>query len=227
MELPRTVYAIRHDPTGKIYVGSSSMLDHRINNHMNTLRANKHQCKAMQADYNEFGGSYTVFILDEIIRYEDKDLEYVWMERLQTRDPAKGYNGKDNKKPFDLEDCEKIRISPNEKFQIRPKRETVGQRIHDRRVELGLSVNELAARIGKGRSTVYRYEQDEIGLDSIIPALARELGTTPTYLLEFCTGPQNEIAELFEQLNETGRAAALAAVKCIRSQPCFRFNPKT
>ena len=120
MDFHRTIYALRHDPTGKIYVGSSSMLEHRLGCHMHTLRANKHQCKAMQADYNEFGGSYTVFILGEVTRYEDKYLEYVWMELLQTRDPARGYNGNDNKKPFDLDYCEKFQISPNEKIQITP-----------------------------------------------------------------------------------------------------------
>ena len=36
------------------------------------------------------------------------------------------------------------------------KRETVGQRIHRRRLELGVSLNDLARALGENRSTVYR-----------------------------------------------------------------------
>jgi len=39
---------------------------------------------------------------------------------------------------------------------------TIGSRIRDRRKELGLTVDDLAARLGKNRATVYRYEGDEI-----------------------------------------------------------------
>ena len=39
---------------------------------------------------------------------------------------------------------------------------TLGQRIKKRREELGMSVDELAKRLGKNRATVYRYENDEI-----------------------------------------------------------------
>lgn len=112
MNIPRTIYAIRHEPTGKVYVGSSSMLEHRLRCHMNSLKANRHQCRAMQADYNAFGGPYTFFKLGEITRFAERGQEYVWMEILQTRDPAKGYNYKDKSKPFDLDACPKIHFSP-------------------------------------------------------------------------------------------------------------------
>ncbi len=39
---------------------------------------------------------------------------------------------------------------------------TIGERIKNRRVELGLSVEELARLLGKNRATIYRYESDEI-----------------------------------------------------------------
>ena len=39
---------------------------------------------------------------------------------------------------------------------------TIGDRIRDRRQELGFSVDELAARLGKNRATVYRYENGDI-----------------------------------------------------------------
>ncbi len=39
---------------------------------------------------------------------------------------------------------------------------TVGQQIRKRRKELKMSVDELASRIGKDRSTIYRYEKGNI-----------------------------------------------------------------
>ena len=62
---------------------------------------------------------------------------------------------------------------------------TIGKRIHDRRVELGLSADDLAARLGKNRATIYRYEGDEIeNLPiSVIAPLADVLRVSPAYLM--------------------------------------------
>lgn len=38
----------------------------------------------------------------------------------------------------------------------------VGERIKKRRKELGMTVDELAERVGKSRATVYRYENGSI-----------------------------------------------------------------
>ena len=39
---------------------------------------------------------------------------------------------------------------------------TIGQRIKNRRLYLGLSVDEVALKLGKNRATIYRYEKDDI-----------------------------------------------------------------
>ena len=39
---------------------------------------------------------------------------------------------------------------------------TIGERIKKRRTELGLSVDDIAEKLGKGRATVYRYENGDI-----------------------------------------------------------------
>ncbi|WP_031513992.1 transcriptional repressor LexA [Desulfofalx alkaliphila] len=62
---------------------------------------------------------------------------------------------------------------------------TVGERIKNRRKRLGLSVDDLAKKLGKNRATVYRYESDEIeNLPlNILEPLAKALGVTPAYLM--------------------------------------------
>lgn len=60
-----------------------------------------------------------------------------------------------------------------------------GQRIRERRKELKISVDELAKKIKKDRSTIYRYENGDIEnlpLDILDP-IADALNTTPAYLM--------------------------------------------
>lgn len=66
----------------------------------------------------------------------------------------------------------------------------VGKRIQDRRKELNISVDELAKRLNKNRTTVYRYEKGEIEnlpLSTLKP-LAEILETTPAYLMGWVDG---------------------------------------
>ena len=61
----------------------------------------------------------------------------------------------------------------------------IGDRIKIRRKQLKMSADELAKRLGKDRSTVYRYEKGDIEnlpLD-ILPPIAAALETTPEYLM--------------------------------------------
>ena len=62
---------------------------------------------------------------------------------------------------------------------------TIGQRIKERRVEIGLTADQLADMLGKNRATVYRYEGDEIeNLPlSVIMPLAKALRISPAYLM--------------------------------------------
>jgi transcriptional regulator with XRE-family HTH domain len=61
----------------------------------------------------------------------------------------------------------------------------IGLRIKERRKELKMSADELGRRLGKDRSTIYRYEKGDIEnlpLDILEP-IAKALQTTPQYLL--------------------------------------------
>lgn len=61
----------------------------------------------------------------------------------------------------------------------------IGDRIKDRRKQLKMSADELGAKLGKDRSTIYRYEKGDIEnlpLDILEP-IAKALHTTPQYLM--------------------------------------------
>ena len=61
----------------------------------------------------------------------------------------------------------------------------IGDKIKARRQELGMTVDEVAEKLGKNRATVYRYESNEIEKlpVSILMPLAKVLKTTPSYLM--------------------------------------------
>lgn len=70
----------------------------------------------------------------------------------------------------------------------------IGERIQDRRKELNLSIEEIAKRLNKNRTTVYRYERGDIGnlpLETLKP-LAEILETTPAYLMGWEEKPDGE-----------------------------------
>lgn len=62
---------------------------------------------------------------------------------------------------------------------------TTGERIKKRRVQLGLTVTEVADRLGVSIATMYRYEKGEIEKlpSSTLEPLARLLHTTPAWLM--------------------------------------------
>ena len=62
---------------------------------------------------------------------------------------------------------------------------TIGERIKQRRKELGLSVDELADKLGKNRATIYRYESNEIEKlpTTVLEPLADALGVSPGFLM--------------------------------------------
>jgi transcriptional regulator with XRE-family HTH domain len=81
---------------------------------------------------------------------------------------------------------------------------TVGQRIKERRKELRMSADELGRRLGKDRSTVFRYENgfiEKLPLDILEP-IAKALQTTPQYLMgwEEVKKNNNDIADIVVRL---------------------------
>lgn len=61
----------------------------------------------------------------------------------------------------------------------------IGERIKQRRLELGYTAEAIAKLLNKNRATIYRYENGDIEnmpIDVLEP-LAKALNTTPAYLM--------------------------------------------
>lgn len=97
MKYPRKVYAIRHNTTNKVYIGSSCNVDRRFLQHLYALRSHKHPVWDMQKDFNEHGEDYTMTILDTIKDASESEKEYEWMEKYQSFVQDIGYNYQDVK----------------------------------------------------------------------------------------------------------------------------------
>lgn len=70
---------------------------------------------------------------------------------------------------------------------------TIGDRIKNRRLELGLSVDQLADKLGKNRATVYRYENNDIENlpTTVLEPLSKALCTTPAALMGWSEDDSN------------------------------------
>ena len=95
MERPKVIYAIQHNVTKRIYIGSSINVKSRYQSHLYQLRAGKHRIEDMQSDFNEYGEDYSLFILGEYTSYRNRRVEYEWMRKYQSHIRGKGYNYKD------------------------------------------------------------------------------------------------------------------------------------
>ena len=92
----------------------------------------------------------------------------------------------------------------------------IGHRIKERRKYLKMSAEELAKRLGKDRSTVYRYEKGDIEnlpLDILEP-IAKALDTTPQYLMGW-DGEKEKPTAQDDRLSED----LIELIDCIKKLP--------
>ena len=105
---------------------------------------------------------------------------------------------------------------------------TIGERIKKRRTELGLSVDDIAEKLGKGRATVYRYENGDIEKlpTTVLEPLARVLKTTPAYLMGWEENNENNTAPDYSNIKgimplpEMRKVPLLGAIAC--GEPIYR-----
>lgn len=79
---------------------------------------------------------------------------------------------------------------------------SIGERIKNRRLDLGMTQSELARKVGyTSRSTINKIEKDGHGMsqDKIV-AIAKALNTTPSYLMGW---EDEEVATLTAMQEET------------------------
>lgn len=96
---PMGIFQIRNLTNEKVFIGKSENLEGILNRHEFALKANGHQNKQLQADWNELGADKFAFeILEELefrenldIKKELEFLEDLWLEKLQPFG-EKGYN---------------------------------------------------------------------------------------------------------------------------------------
>ena len=82
----------------------------------------------------------------------------------------------------------------------------IGERIKQRRKQLRMSADDLGKKLGKDRSTIYRYEKGDIEnlpLDILEP-IAAALNTTPQYLMgwEAVQKKNDVLSDIVLKLNE-------------------------
>ena len=85
---------------------------------------------------------------------------------------------------------------------------TIGERIRQRRLDLGLSADDVAAALGKNRATVYRYESNDIEKlpTTVLEPLAEVLKTTPAYLMGWDTDQEKEVFLVDERAKRISEA---------------------
>lgn len=102
----------------------------------------------------------------------------------------------------------------------------IGERIKQRRLELGYTADALAKLLNKNRATIYRYENGDIEnmpIDVLEP-LAKALNTTPAYLMGWQEPHQGATSTLSKQTEDYYLDAETAEyAEMLRTRPEMRM----
>lgn len=167
-----TVYAIRHNPTGKIYVGSTGWLEMRLRQHINQLREGLHPNQTMQRDCDEYGDDYSFCILYECLPNSGlvvTKIEHLYMEVLGTTDPRIGYNVNEGKtktnldrvKFFDIPSCRlpEVCLDPRHPKEERHRRSKPTTQFYALRRAARIKGADLARELGVTRQAVEHWDR--------------------------------------------------------------------
>lgn len=113
----------------------------------------------------------------------------------------------------------------------------IGGKIKNRRKELGMSAEDLAAKLNISPSTVYRYENSDIsnmGIDKLA-LIAQALHVSSSYLMNFTddfdplpccslSSSEEDLLSMFRELNEEGQNALLEYCEFILSKNEYKKN---
>ena len=102
----------------------------------------------------------------------------------------------------------------------------IGERIKQRRLELGYTADALAKLLNKNRATIYRYENgaiENMPIDVLEP-LAKALNTTPAYLMGWQEPHQGSTSTLSKQTEDYYLDAETAEyAEMLRTRPEMRM----
>lgn len=93
----------------------------------------------------------------------------------------------------------------------------IGERIKERRQELGYTVDQLADLLHKNRATIYRYENGDIEHlpHTVLEPIAKALDTTPGYLITGKISKEPTIIKKGVKIPVLGRVAAGVPIEMI------------
>ena len=107
---------------------------------------------------------------------------------------------------------------------------TLGQRIEDRRRALGVSQSELARRVGMPQSSYNSLVNSDVRSTKYLHRLARELQTTPDYLMADTDDPgegapdgtilsadQRELLDLYNAMDDASRRSLMHVARSMGS----------
>lgn len=104
----KTVYAIKHNKTKRIFVGQSADPQNAVQLRLQRLRNGNDSNAKMQKDFNEFGEDYSFYKLAEFDPYKDGNQLSMWIFKLKADDPEKGYNKPKKYEPVNIKFAEAI-----------------------------------------------------------------------------------------------------------------------
>ena len=92
--MQKTIYCIRNNFTGRVYIGMTQNPQRRFEQHLSALRGRKHKNELMQEDFDTYGSVFSLEILDTDARCQEH-AEQKWILKFKSYDKRYGYNYKD------------------------------------------------------------------------------------------------------------------------------------
>ena len=92
--MQKTIYCIRNNVTGRVYIGMTQNPQRRFEQHLSALRGRKHKNELMQEDFDRYGSVFSLEILDTDARCQEH-AEQKWILKFKSYDKRYGYNYKD------------------------------------------------------------------------------------------------------------------------------------
>ena len=107
----KTIYAIQHNVTKRLYIGCSVHPEKRIREHMSRLRLGKHGNVEFQKDYDLFGNDYSFYAIQKDVNfYKSFDREREWQSILKSNEVDTGYNLAKRESLPKIEDFPSIKV---------------------------------------------------------------------------------------------------------------------